>query len=75
MVPAAGKEERDMSNAIHNLSSRDLDEVSGGLRYFEPSQGNPVSNPIVVPPPIGPIPTPPAPTPGPGPITHPVGFR
>lgn len=65
-----------MSNAIHNLSSRDLDEVSGGLRYFEPSQGNPVSSPIVVPTPIGPpIPTP-TPGPGPiGPITHSVGFR
>ena len=74
MVPAAGKEERDMSSEIHNLSSRDLDEVCGGLRYFSPSKGNPVSNPITVPTPIGPPIPIPTPTPGRGPITHPVGF-
>jgi len=63
-----------MSSEIHNLSSRDLDEVCGGLRYFSPSKGNPVSNPITVPTPIGPPIPIPTPTPGRGPITHPVGF-
>jgi hypothetical protein len=62
-----------MSNGIHKLSSGDLDEVSGGWKYFAPSPGNPTSSPIVLPTPIIPIPIP-TPTPGPGPITHPVGF-
>ena len=50
IVPSQTKRETDMSNKIHELSSGDLDEVSGGLRNFPFSTSLTPSIPI--PPPV-----------------------
>jgi hypothetical protein len=49
------KQERDMSNELHELSIGDLDEISGGdLRYFPP--GLSITPSIPIPPPVvGPL--------------------
>jgi hypothetical protein len=44
-----------MSNQIHELSSSDLEEVSGGLRIF-PAQTDLPNAPVVPPPVLGPRP-------------------
>jgi hypothetical protein len=43
------KQERDMNNQIHELSSRDLDHVSGGLRNLSIDPTPAPSGPIVMP--------------------------
>jgi hypothetical protein len=63
IVPSQTKLETDMSNKIHELSSGDLDEVSGGLRNFPFSTS--ITPSIPIPPPEGPGPVVP---PGHGPF-------
>jgi hypothetical protein len=60
-----------MSKEIHELSSGNLDAVSGGWKYFAPPPSNP-STGRVVPPGEGPGPV--IPTHNPFPVTNPVGF-